>query len=543
MALAVLCSEVTNPESRIMAPLYELPNYRQTNVPLAAFIVDHKLRQNSGFEALRVAEELAKLGIEPRILEMDWQPYGDPHSLSNLESIARRLRYQALGKACLEQRVNSLLVAHHADDQAETVMTRVFNNYGGAGLGAIKATGNIPECAGIYGVDSSGSIPTDVVRETRKTNRLSRGLLREQGGVKVCRPLLPFSKQQLVAICQEKGIQWFEDRTNADSTLTIRNTVRFMNNGTLLPAPLRTHCLAGLAERVSRQRYEVEEKARINFDANIVHLSTVSGTAEYDIVKGFHEKTTDGADARSAAKYHVAAATLRRMLRAVSPKRSISLQDLDQAVVFVSDKKCAAAHTTKVHSVHVAGVSLQRKPRSDAPTSADARSKFVFHRCLPTTTEREEQQTLLYPLSASDEEAIMSAWRLWDNRYWVRVTPPVAEITPHVTICVRFLGPKDFASVRETSTPSQLQELGRRLATLVKGHVRFTLPVIVQRDASKSEEDRDVSEQIVAIPTLQWSVAGWRQENNEKTRDLWQWDIRYKYVSTMPNTSGSRVKE
>ena len=110
MALASLCSEIAQAEK-------DCPSF-------AGLIVDHQLRKNSRHEAEKVAAELQRLRIRPVILTIDWTKHGDPSSLSNLETVARRLRYQALGTRCRHQAIMSLMVAHHADDQAETVLIR-----------------------------------------------------------------------------------------------------------------------------------------------------------------------------------------------------------------------------------------------------------------------------------------------------------------------------------------------------------------------------------------------------------------------------------
>lgn len=155
MALASLCKEATDPSSMFACPR-EANDSARTRPRFTAFIVDHRLRSHSTQEARDVSSEISRLGIESRILDLDWTKHGDPRALPNLESVARRLRFQALGRACLKRGIDSLLLAHHRDDQAETVMLRVLAGYGGAGLRGIRAEAAIPECAGLYGVDHSG---------------------------------------------------------------------------------------------------------------------------------------------------------------------------------------------------------------------------------------------------------------------------------------------------------------------------------------------------------------------------------------------------
>jgi len=176
MALATLCNQVRS---------FRLP-------PVTAFIVDHRLRPGSAHEAQSVGNVLLSLGIQYKILTADWKGIADPSQISNLESAARRMRFQALGRACADVGIDTLLLAHHADDQAETVLSRIHAGYLGSGLIGIQPKMPIGECHGMYKVSKSGT-----------SRRLGTGkftsLLVESGGVVIHRPLLDFTKSELIA--------------------------------------------------------------------------------------------------------------------------------------------------------------------------------------------------------------------------------------------------------------------------------------------------------------------------------------------------------
>ena len=74
------------------------------------------------------------------IITLDPQQYGDAHATRKVESVARRLRYRALGRECRDQGIANLLFAHHADDQAETTLMRLANNYLGSGLAGMRCS-------------------------------------------------------------------------------------------------------------------------------------------------------------------------------------------------------------------------------------------------------------------------------------------------------------------------------------------------------------------------------------------------------------------
>jgi len=101
-----------------------------------------------------------------------------------LEAAAREARRAAFQKL----RVDAIALAHHLDDQAETVL---FNLLRGAGL------------AGASGMQAQG--------------RLGRKLL--------LRPLLDVPRSAIRAHAAVHGLAWIEDESNADETLT-RNFIR-----------------------------------------------------------------------------------------------------------------------------------------------------------------------------------------------------------------------------------------------------------------------------------------------------------------------------
>ena len=98
-----------------------------------ALIVDHGLRPESGHEAAITVWRLAARGVAARVL---------PIELARgpaLAERARAARYAALGDACREAGFADLLVAHHAQDQAETLLLRRQAGSGPGGLAGMAA--------------------------------------------------------------------------------------------------------------------------------------------------------------------------------------------------------------------------------------------------------------------------------------------------------------------------------------------------------------------------------------------------------------------
>lgn len=99
--------------------------------------VDHGLRSESGSEAAMVAELCAGHNIPHEILPVKVPP-------GNVQDAARQVRYRALHDWAVRRGVAAIATAHHADDQAETLLMRLNRASGVAGLAGVRARGAIP---------------------------------------------------------------------------------------------------------------------------------------------------------------------------------------------------------------------------------------------------------------------------------------------------------------------------------------------------------------------------------------------------------------
>jgi tRNA(Ile)-lysidine synthetase, N-terminal domain len=93
------------------------------------FIVDHKLRPESTKEAKIVQKILRKISINLEILT--WR---GKKPKNNIQSIARKKRYQLMNDRCDKYKIKSLLVGHHQDDLIENFFIRMFRGSGLKGL-------------------------------------------------------------------------------------------------------------------------------------------------------------------------------------------------------------------------------------------------------------------------------------------------------------------------------------------------------------------------------------------------------------------------
>lgn len=109
----------------LLALLLQLPRPRD----LIVLSVDHQLRADSAKEIAQLrAWCKAKNITHHRLL---W--HGDKPS-TGIQSAARVMRYRLLAKACTDHNINHLVTAHHADDQAETILAALARGAGPDGL-------------------------------------------------------------------------------------------------------------------------------------------------------------------------------------------------------------------------------------------------------------------------------------------------------------------------------------------------------------------------------------------------------------------------
>ena len=161
---------------------------RQNKDQIYAFHIHHGL-QKPADEWLIFCEKLAKkykIHFDFRLLHLD-----NPHEQGNIEARARAGRYEALADLCEEYGIEDLLLAHHQNDQAETVLLQLLRGSGVAGL---------------------SGMPTN--RRVSSNQSLT-----------LWRPLLNQSRKELEAYAKEYKLQWIEDPSNQDTKYR-RNAVR-----------------------------------------------------------------------------------------------------------------------------------------------------------------------------------------------------------------------------------------------------------------------------------------------------------------------------
>lgn len=167
--------------------------------------LDHGLDPGSGERATAVTRLCARLGVPLRTERLDVA--GGRRAGESPEATARRMRYRYLERERRQLSALWVLTAHHADDQAETVLLRLLYGSGLAGLAGIG----------------------------------------ERHG-KIVRPLLGLTRRELAEALAATGLRSIEDPTNRDLRVP-RNLVRHR----LIPAlEPRWPSLAGDLQAIAR---------------------------------------------------------------------------------------------------------------------------------------------------------------------------------------------------------------------------------------------------------------------------------------------------
>ncbi|MCW2236540.1 tRNA lysidine(34) synthetase TilS [Azospirillum canadense] len=179
--------------------------------------VDHGLRPESSDEAERVGQWLADRGIAHAVLHWD----GDKPK-TGIQAAARAARHRLLAERCRDEGILHLALAHHRDDQAETVLLRLARGSGIDGL--------------------AGMAP-----------------VRAAGPVRVIRPLLDLPHDRLAATCRAHGQDWIEDPSNRNPAFA-RARLRAAEDA-LSAEGLDADRLADSARRAARARAALEAGA------------------------------------------------------------------------------------------------------------------------------------------------------------------------------------------------------------------------------------------------------------------------------------------
>ncbi len=159
-----------------------LPEVRSGRIRLEAVHVNHGLRGEDAEEDARFAEALCRrISIPFYLYRADLRSRRD-------ENTAREERYRCFRECREKTGSDGIILAHHADDLAETMLMRMLRGTGPDGLGAM-----CPD--------------TEVL------------------GLRILRPMLTIGRKEIREALQKDGEEWREDESNSDPVY-LRNAIR-----------------------------------------------------------------------------------------------------------------------------------------------------------------------------------------------------------------------------------------------------------------------------------------------------------------------------
>jgi tRNA(Ile)-lysidine synthase len=153
---------------------------------------NHKLRKKASDADEKFVRSLARKEKVPFVLGTAGRAQKNSHKKS-IEEAARHERYAFFQQAARKNRISKIVTAHTLDDQAETILMRVLQGTGPQGLAGIRRSFKF-------------------------------------GQARFARPLLDFSKKELLDYLRENRIRYRQDASNKSEKF-LRNRIR----GSLLP--------------------------------------------------------------------------------------------------------------------------------------------------------------------------------------------------------------------------------------------------------------------------------------------------------------------
>lgn len=168
-----------------MALLDILVSLDDLRLSLVVAHLDHGLRGEESDADARFVEDLAvRYGVPVEVSRVDVAKIAKARKMS-LEESGRVARYEWLDSVAVARGACSVALGHHADDQAETFLLRLFRGSGTTGLASMR-----PFSSGRY-----------------------------------VRPLLTLTREEILAYLERRGLSWRHDSSN-DETDFLRNRIR-----------------------------------------------------------------------------------------------------------------------------------------------------------------------------------------------------------------------------------------------------------------------------------------------------------------------------
>lgn len=260
------------PDSLVMLELFS--KYKAFfGINIAVAHLDHLFREESTSEADFVEEKAEELGIDFYRKKVDIPKIIEKEKIS-AEAAARRERFNFFSAVYKKFDFDLLALAHHRDDQVETVLLNVFRGSGLRGLSGIE-------------------------------KRLSLNDL------EIIHPLLNLTKKEIMEYCRENDLKPRIDKTNKENIYSrniIRNKILPIIEEEINPSVKKV--IARNADLIAEEENYIDNIAEKKFSDALLNSDEISLKLDLNILTEFDK------------------VILRRVLRKSYQKVSNSLEDL-----------------------------------------------------------------------------------------------------------------------------------------------------------------------------------------------------------------------
>lgn len=184
------------------------------NITLSAAYIDHGLRPAETPYEIDFCKELCNSYDIPLIIKsIDVKSYAKEKKLNKQEA-ARELRYKAFDEITYEKVANKIALGHNADDQAETLLMRLFRGTGPSGLSGIPPVRSL-ESGALQKVKDFLETPVGV-RDQELRKKIS-----------IIRPLIETERHEIEKFLETEGIGFVIDSSNLKKEY-LRNKIRHL---------------------------------------------------------------------------------------------------------------------------------------------------------------------------------------------------------------------------------------------------------------------------------------------------------------------------
>lgn len=237
----IVCAVSGGPDSMaLLHGLFKVNDAYKRDWSLHVAHLDHRLREESSLDAVFVKEAAASLGLDCTIESVDVSSEARLRG-ETVEEAARHIRYAFLHRVAKAVGAGVVATGHHAEDQAETVLHHIARGTGLRGLAGMRESRPI--------VDGSS--------------------------IRLVRPVLDFSRENLGQYLKERGLPFRIDATNEDEQTATRNAIR----NEILPLLRRKvnpdieRALVRLSVQASRADAALTQMSEEALNRSIIHRS------------------------------------------------------------------------------------------------------------------------------------------------------------------------------------------------------------------------------------------------------------------------------